>query len=146
MFNLKTGGFALIRMEDTLPYRTCQGVNSIHVVLGELDFCFPLNTCVQKAVWFHVRVKLCLLNTSNWDFTFQKWSTKMINRSTKAPAMILWPGFQNSWGPTFWEQWLSQSSVKILDGRRKVWSSFFQDHMWRNACVVTISLKSPVSF
>lgn len=51
MFNLKTGGFALIRMEEALPYRTCQDVNSIHVVLGELIFCFPPNTCVvQKAL------------------------------------------------------------------------------------------------
>lgn len=65
MFKLKTGGFVLIRMEEAPPYRTCQGVNSIHVVLGELVFCFPLNTCVQKAVWFHVRVELYLLNTSS---------------------------------------------------------------------------------
>lgn len=45
----KTGGFGLIRMEEALSYRTCQGVNSVHVVLGALVFCFPLNTCVQKA-------------------------------------------------------------------------------------------------
>lgn len=77
----ETGGFGLIRMEEALSYRTCQGVNSIHVVLGALVFFFPLNTCIQKAVWFHVRVELRLLNTSSWDFTFQKWSTKDHNSS-----------------------------------------------------------------
>lgn len=76
-----TGSFELIRMEEALSYRTCRGVSSIHVVLGELDFCFPLNTTVQKAVWFHMRVKLRLLNTSSWDFTSQKWSTKVCSSS-----------------------------------------------------------------
>lgn len=60
----KTGGFELRRMKEVLPYSTCQGVNSIHVVLWELVSCFPLTIFIQKAVWFHVRVELCLLNIS----------------------------------------------------------------------------------
>lgn len=42
----KTGGFGLVRMEEALPYRTCRGINSIHFLLGELVFYFPLTTYI----------------------------------------------------------------------------------------------------
>lgn len=137
----KNNIFGLIRMEEALPYSTCQCVNSIHVVLGELGFCFPLNTCIQKAVWFHVRVELCLLNTSSWDFTFQKWSTEVRNSS--------WHNIVVRFSKQLGSNLLRAMTGSIFnwntcqqDGR---WNSFFQGHAW-NAQVVTTSLKSPVSF
>lgn len=130
----KNSIFGLIRMEEALPYSTCQGVSSIHVVLGELGF------CMQKAVWFHVRAELCLLNTSSWDFTFQKWSAEVRNSSWHDIVVRFSKQLGSSLlramtGSIFnWNTW--------QQGGR--WNSLFQGHAWN--ALVTPSLKSPVSF